>query len=139
MKNLLLKNSILLILYVLISAYLAIFNWKIFTVSLNIKLGLGEVSFPPFLGLFLLGFIIIAILSWMNYSTSLRKMIYELEHGVEIGKMKDKLAGSRVKDVLLDDRNLELLKSRMGIQELRKQQEEMTKILSELKKAQEKK
>lgn len=136
MRNLLLKNSILLILYVLISAYFAIFNWKIFTVSLNINLGVGAVTFPPFLALFLLGFIVISILSWMNYSTSLRKMIYELEHGVEIGKMKDKMAGSRVRDVIMDEKNLELLKTRMGIQDIRKRQEEMAKILSELKKAQ---
>lgn len=136
MKNLLLKKSILLIIYILVSAYFAIFNWKIFTVDLNVNLGFGVVTFPPFIVLFLVGFVIIAIQAWMNYTTSLRKMIYELEHGVELGKMKDKIAGSRVREMLLDDKNLELLMTRMGIQEIRKNQEEIAKILSDLKKSQ---
>lgn len=134
MRKLLFRNSILLIIYVLISLYFAIFNWQVFTVNLNINLGFGVVSFPPFIALFLLGFIVIGILSWINYSTSLRKMIYELEHGVEIGKIKDKLTGTRVKELMLDDKNLELLKSKMGIQEIRKKQEEISRILSDLKK-----
>lgn len=138
-KRLLLRKSILLIIYLVISLYFAIFNWQIFTVNLNVSLGFGVVSFPPFIVMFLLGFIVIGILSWMNYATSLRKMIYELEHGVEIGKMKDKLTGSRVRELLLDDKNLELLKSKMGIQEIRNKQEEITRMLSELRKAQEQK
>lgn len=137
MKNLLLKKSILLIIYILVSAYFAIFNWKIFTVDLNVSLGFGVVTFPPFIVLFLVGLVIIAIQAWMNYSTSLRKMIYELEHGVELGKMKDKIAGSRVREMLLDDKNLELLMTRMGIREIKKNQEDIAKALSDLKKSQE--
>jgi len=138
-RKLFFRNIILLIVYILISLYFAIFNWQIFTVTLNVNLGFGVVSFPPFIVLFLVGFVIIGILSWMNYSSSLRKMIYELEHGVEIGKMKEKMVGSRVRELIMDDKNLELLKSRMGIQEISKRQEEMARMLSDLKKAREQK
>ncbi len=129
------KNSILLIIYILVSVYFAIFNWQIFTVNLNVDLGFGVVTFPPFIMLFLLGFVIIGILSWMNYNSGLRRMIYELESGLEMGKMKERLTGGRVRELLTDDKNLELLKSRLGITEIRKKQEEITTILSDLKKA----
>lgn len=129
------KNSILLIVYILVSAYFAIFNWQIFTVNLNVDLGFGVVTFPPFIMLFLLGFVIIGILSWMNYNSGLRRMIYELESGLEMGKMKERLTGGRVRELLTDDKNLELLKSRLGITDIRKKQEEITTILSDLKKA----
>ena len=135
MRKLLFKNSILLIVYILVSAYFAIFNWQIFTVNLNVDLGFGVVTFPPFIMLFLLGFVIIGILSWMNYNSGLRRMIYELESGLEMGKMKERLTGGRVRELLTDDKNLELLKSRLGITDIRKKQEEITTILSDLKKA----
>ncbi|MFO7935302.1 MAG: hypothetical protein R6U78_14630 [Bacteroidales bacterium] len=135
MRKLLFKNSILLIIYILVSVYFAIFNWQIFTVNLNVDLGFGVVTFPPFIMLFLLGFVIIGILSWMNYNSGLRRMIYELESGLEMGKMKERLTGGRVRELLTDDKNLELLKSRLGITEIRKKQEEITTILSDLKKA----
>jgi hypothetical protein len=130
------KNSILLIIYILVSVYFAIFNWQIFTVNLNVDLGFGVVTFPPFIVLFLLGFVIIGILSWMNYNSGLRRMIYELESGLEMGKMKERLTGGRVRELLTDDKNLELLKSRLGITEIRKKQEEITEILSDLKEVQ---
>lgn len=64
--------------------------------------------------------------------TSLQKMIYELEQGVEIGKMKDKLVKNRVKELILDENNLALLMDKMGIQDIRKKQEEVMKLLAEI-------
>jgi hypothetical protein len=64
--------------------------------------------------------------------TSLQKMIYELEQGVEIGKMKDKLVKNRVKELLLDEKNLTLLEEKMGIRDIRKNQEEVMKLLAEI-------
>ncbi len=133
MKKVLLKSTILLILYTLAYLYFAIFNWQIFIVKLNINLGFGVVEFPPFIVLFLLGFIIIGILSWTNYNIRLRKMIYELEHGVEMGKIKDKLVSTKVREYLLEEKNLDLLKDKMGIREIQKKQEELTKLITDIK------
>jgi hypothetical protein len=101
-------------------------------VKLNIDLGFGVINIPPFITLFLFGFIVIGILSWMHYMTSLQKMIYELEQGVEVGKMKDKLVKNRVKELILDEKNLTLLEDRMGIRDIRKKQEEVMKLLAEI-------
>jgi len=132
-KKVLLKSTILLILYTLAYLYFAVFNWQIFIVKLNINLGFGVVEFPPFIVLFLLGFIIIGILSWTNYNIRLRKMIYELEHGVEMGKIKDKLVSTKVREYLLEEKNLDLLKDKMGIREIQKKQEELTKLITDIK------
>ena len=137
MKKVLLKSTILLILYTLAYLYFAVFNWQIFIVKLNVNLGFGVVEFPPFIVLFLLGFIIIGILSWTNYNIRLRKMIYELEHGVEMGKIKDKLVNTKVREYLLEEKNLDLLKDKMGIKEIQKKQEELMKLIDDLKSKQE--
>lgn len=133
MKKLLFRKSLPLILYTLVYIYFIGFNWKIFTVSLNVNLGFGMVKFPPFLILFFLGFIIIGALSWVSYVTNLRKIIFELEQGAEIGKMKDQLLRSKVQEQLVDEKNIALLMKRMGLPELREKQEELFRMLSDLK------
>lgn len=132
MKKIILKKFLLLILYTVINIYFMIFNWKVFTLSLNVNLGPGSVRLPPFLILFLLGFIIIGILSWSNYVQNLQKIIYELEHGVELGKMRNKMISDKLQEQLADDKNLEVLRNKLGIADIQQQQESMTKLIQEL-------
>jgi hypothetical protein len=132
MRKKILKHSILLILYTLINLYFAIFNWQVFIVKLNIDLGFAVLNLPPFIVLFLLGFILIGILSWMHYMTSLQKLIYELEQGVEAGKLRDRLVKSKVKEWLLDEKHVEMLVDRLGIRDLRRNQEDLQKLLAEI-------
>lgn len=136
MKKLLLKKSLLLILYSLVYLYFMIFNWQVFTISLNINLGFGTATLPPFIILFFLGFTLIGILSWISYITSLQRMIYELEQGVQPGKMKDKLARAKIQELFAEKSTLEMLKTRLGIQELIKKQDEISILLEELRKDQ---
>jgi hypothetical protein len=132
MRKIIFKSTILLILFILANLYIALFNWKVFAVKLNIDLGFGVVEFPPFIVLFLIGLVVIGILSWSNYNIRLRKMIYELEHGMELGQIRDKLSRNQFKEALLDEKNIEFLKDRLGIKNILKKQEELTKSIFEL-------
>lgn len=132
MKKNILKHYILLILYTLAYIYFAVFNWQVFIVKLNIDLGFGAISIPPFIVFFLLGFILIGVLSWMNYMANIQKMIFELEQGLEIGKLKDKLVKNRVRELLLDEKIIDVLMNKMGIQDIRNKQEEVTKLLEDI-------
>ncbi len=132
-KNLLLRKSLLLILYTLVYVYFMVFNWAVFTISLNINLGFGTVQLPPFIILFALGFIIIGVQSWVSYISSLQKIIFELQQGVEVGKMKDRLVKDKLKEMLTEEKNLEVLKREIGMEDLNKKQEELVRMLSELK------
>ncbi|MEA3477450.1 MAG: hypothetical protein U9R60_04670 [Bacteroidota bacterium] len=134
MRKLLFKKFLLLIVYTLVYIYFLGFNWKVFTVSLNVNLGFGVVTFPPFIVLFLLGFFIIGALSWVNYMTSLRKIIYELEQGVEVGQVRNQLFRKKMQEQLFDEENINQLIKKMGILDLQKKQEELSLILSELNK-----
>ncbi|MEA1896812.1 MAG: hypothetical protein U9N53_04025 [Bacteroidota bacterium] len=138
MKKLLFRKSLPLILYTLVYIYFIGFNWEVFTVSLNMNLGFGMVKFPPFIILFLLGFIIIGTLIWVSYVTNLQKTIFELEQGAEIGKMKDQLLRSKVQEQLVDEKNVALLMKKMGLPEIQEKQGELFQMLSELKKKLEK-
>ena len=132
MKKNILKHYILLILYTLTYLYFAVFNWQVFIVKLNIDLGFGAISIPPFIVFFLLGFILIGVLSWMNYMANIQKMIFELEQGLEIGKLKDKLVKNRGRELLLDEKIIDVLMNKMGIQDIRNKQEEVTKLLEDI-------
>ena len=135
MTKIIVRKFLLLIIYTAINIYIMIFNWKVFTVSLNVNLGFGSVQLPPFIILFLLGFVVIGILSWSNYVQNLQKIIYELEHGVELGKIRDKMVRNRLQEQLTDEKNLEVLKKKLGITDLQQQQETMVKMISELRTA----
>ena len=137
MRKIWLKNAIVPILYLLVHVYFAIFNWQVFTVNLHIDLGFGVVGFPPFIVLFVIGFILVGILAWVNYVNSLRRLIYGLEQGIEFGKMKEKMVGNRLQEMLFDDKNIEQLKGKMGVRELRRRQEEILLVLNEVKRSQE--
>lgn len=133
-KRLLLKKSLLLILYTLVQLYFMVFNWKLFTLKQQIDLGFGTVNLPPFIILFLLGFIIIITLTWINYILSLKKIIFELESGLEHSKMKDKQVMKKVKELVMKEENVDLLKEKMGISEIRAKQEELMQMMTDLKK-----
>jgi energy-coupling factor transporter transmembrane protein EcfT len=132
-KKVLFKSTFLLILFILANLYFAIFNWKIFTVKLNINFGFAIAEIPVFIVLFLLGFIFLGILSWMNYNIRLQKMIYDLEHGVEIGKLKDRLDNKKIQKLIFEENNLKLLKEKMGVEEILKKQAEIMQLVSGLK------
>lgn len=79
-KFLLLRKFLWLILFTLIHLWFMIFNWKLFTAMLNINLGFGVVRLPPFLILFLTGFVILGIQSWTGYVNKLHRIIHDLEN-----------------------------------------------------------
>ncbi len=66
---------------------------------------------------------------------NLRKIIYELEHGVELGKLREKMVRNKLQEQLMDEKNIEALVDRLGISEIRRQQESLVKMIGELKAA----
>jgi len=133
MKNLILRKFLLLFLYTLLYLYFVVFNWEIFVISLKVNLGFAVVSIPPFIILFLLGFVIIGVLSWVSYVSHLRKIIYELEHGIEAGGKKDIRIKEKIRAQLLNEENIKLLKDKTGIRDIASRQEELIRMMNELK------
>jgi hypothetical protein len=109
--------------YTLVNVYFAVFNWKIFSVKLNVNLGFAVLEIPPFIILFLAGFILITILSWINYNLRLRKLIHGLEQGAEIGKLKNSLIEKQLRDLLFDEKTLMVLSDKLGIREVQSKTE----------------
>jgi hypothetical protein len=132
-KKVIFKSTFWLILFILANLYFAVFNWQIFTVKLNINFGFAVAEIPVFIVLFLLGFIFLGILSWANYNIRLQKMIYELEQGVEIGRLKDKLDNKKIQKLIFEENNLKLLNEKLGVGEILKKQEEIMRLVSGLK------
>ena len=95
---------ILTIIYLVIIAYFAIFNWNIFVLNLDVNLGIKVVQFPLIAGIFFFGFILF-ILLWLNNSFSsilLRKKLNKARK--ELNKLK--VTGS----LNIDDKLEELTK-----------------------------
>jgi hypothetical protein len=79
MKFLLIRKFIWVILFCLVHLWFMIFNWQLFITMLNVNLGFGVVRVPPFLVLFLTGFVILVIQSWTGYVNKLHRIIHDLE------------------------------------------------------------
>jgi hypothetical protein len=134
MKKLLLKKSWALILYTILYLYFMVFNWKVFTLKLNINLGFAQVQLPPFIILFIVGLSLLIILTWINYIANLQKIIHELKRG-ETEKMSDKMVIKKVKEQLKDQENVETLKTRLGISDIRSKQDELIRMISNMQKS----
>lgn len=120
MKNIeTLKKTInyLLILWIVIWAYFAAFNWAVFTVSLNINLGFTVVTGYPFLFYSLAGIVILIVLRYIAQYLRERQRTHEknLENkitmqgkDIEILKLKEVLFNIQTKEY---NQNAESMKS----------------------------
>ena len=79
MKFLLFRKFLWVILFTLVHLWFMVFNWQLFITMLNVNLGFGVVRLPPFVVLFLTGFVILAIHSWTGYVNKLHRIIHDLE------------------------------------------------------------
>jgi hypothetical protein len=131
-KKLLLKKSIWLILFILVQLYFMVFNWKLFTLNQEISTGFGTISIPPYMVLSLLALAIIGALTWISYIQGLKKIIYELESGLEQSSMKDKQVMKRFRELVTNEENVHLLKEKLGIAEIRNRQEELVQLMADL-------
>lgn len=85
MKLLLVRKFIWVILFSLVHLWFMVFNWQLFITVLNVNLGFGVVRLPPFLVLFLAGFVMLLIQSWSGYVNKLHRIIHDLEEELEEG------------------------------------------------------
>jgi hypothetical protein len=99
MKFLLFRKFIWVILFSLVHLWFMVFNWQLFITMLNVNLGVGVVRLPPFVVLFLTGFVILVIQSWTGYVSKLHRIIHELEEELaqkNKGRQSSRSSGSVV-------------------------------------------
>ena len=115
MKFLFIRKFLWLILFTLVHLWFMGFNWKLFITMLNVNLGVGGVvRLPPFVVLFLIGFVILAIQSWTGYVNKLHRIIHDLQEELK-GKKKDQQS-SRSDEPGVDSKNVtEMQPGRDGI------------------------
>jgi hypothetical protein len=102
MKFLLFRKFIWVILFSLVHLWFMIFNWQLFITMLNINLGFGVVRLPPFVVLFLTGFVILLIQSWTGYVNKLHRIIHDLEE--KLSGQNEVRQSSRTKGIGVDHR-----------------------------------
>ena len=109
--------SYFLIIWIVIWAYLAAFNWEVFAVALNINLGFAVITGYPFLFYFIVGIILFIALRYIAQYLSERQRSYErhLEHkiamqgkDIEILQLKEVLFNMQTKEY---NQNAESMKS----------------------------
>ena len=72
-------HLVIIILYFLIACYFALFNWAIFSVSLNVDLGFSIIQIPLIAMVFSFSLIILLIQLGLNY-------VSDLSHERDLGK-----------------------------------------------------
>lgn len=96
-----------LIIWIVIWAYFAAFNWEVFAVALNINFGFTVITGYPFLFYFITGIILFIVLRYIAQYLSERQKTYErhLEHkiamqgkDIEILQLKEVLFNMQTKE-----------------------------------------
>ena len=96
-----------LIIWIVIWAYFAAFNWEVFAVALNTNLGFTVITGYPFLFYFIVGIILFIVLRYIAQYLSERQKTYErhLEHkiamqgkDIEILQLKEVLFNMQTKE-----------------------------------------
>ena len=78
----------IIIIYLFIILYFAVFNWDMFTADLNISLGLGIIRMPLLIVLFVTG-IILLLVEWAVFKIFSLKIEHDLARkDTEINKLK---------------------------------------------------
>ncbi len=92
--------NIILILYLAIWTYYAIFNWEVFAIKLNTNAGFSVIGGYPFVFFFLLGFVLLLAIKYIthlcivNIDKSERNSAHKIEimgKDIELLKMKEVL------------------------------------------------
>ncbi|RMG85751.1 MAG: hypothetical protein D6714_05410 [Bacteroidetes bacterium] len=90
----------LIFIYAAVHIYVAALNWEVFKTVLNMDLGFGTVSMPPFIVLFVLGLLIMLAMWFFEYRKDLKTYILFLEKEARIQLLEKEM---EVKDVKMEN------------------------------------
>jgi len=114
-------QALLVILYILVNIYLMVFNWDVYTVSMDLNYGFGSFSAPLFLVVETIGLILIFLLWLTVYSKDLR---------YEISKLKrEKDIHTKNSDTLADASEGSVMSLNERVSQLQKQMDELADLL----------
>lgn len=119
-KFLKVMQASLVVIYILVNIYLMVFNWGIYTESMELNYGFGSFSAPLFLVVETVGLIIIFLLWLTIYSKDLR---------YEISKLKREGNKSKVPATSNDSEKMEM-NINQKIEQLQKQMEDLIRLLN---------
>lgn len=114
--------------YLVLFLYFAIFNWDVFIITINTDLGFAVVQTPPFLLLFLIGLLIIAVQSNFTYIQETKHEVKDLQRNIELERLKKDNEINDFKASVLDSQTKT---SERNIQKLGEIQDVLAKITEE--------
>jgi|GEM_PF-1759592 len=120
----------LLIIWIVIWAYFAAFNWAVFTVSLNINLGFAVITGFPFLFYSIAGIIFFIILRYIAQYMIERQQIHEKNLENKIAMQGKDIEILQLKEVLFNMQTSEYNKNAESMKSLN---EKLNKISEQMK------
>ena len=120
----------LLIIWIVIWAYFAAFNWAVFTVSLNINLGFAVITGYPFLFYSIAGIIFFIILRYIAQYLVERQRIHEKNLDNKIAMQGKDIEILQLKEVLFNMQTNEYNKNAESMKSLN---EKLNKISEQMK------
>lgn len=122
--------NILLVVWIVIWAYFAVFNWNVFNVKINMSLGFTVINSYPFIWFFVLGVLILLGIRYLvQYSRMLRQLEMK-EKNNKIAMQEKDIEILKLKEVLFEMQSKEFNKSTANINALN---EKLDRIIAERK------
>ncbi|MGB2958177.1 MAG: hypothetical protein WBG01_02910 [Bacteroidota bacterium] len=115
----------------LVMVYFAIFNWSVFTVSLNVSLGFGLVAVPLVAAVFLVGLFFLGLQTGLTYFIGSRRNLERTLKESQIGALKKEkdLEISALKASFYEEEVVQIKKNAERIAEIQSEMEKMKESL----------
>jgi predicted membrane protein len=110
-SDLLRTLNIVLIFYLAIWIYYAIFNWEVFAINLNTNAGFAVIGGYPFVFFFLLGLVILLVIKYITYMCMLNVDKRERNNAHKIEIMGKDIELLKMKEVLFKMQTSEMGKT----------------------------
>ncbi|MBD3223575.1 MAG: hypothetical protein GF313_02530 [Caldithrix sp.] len=111
MKN---SRTIVTLMYIMIVLYFAIFNWDLFTVTLNIDIGFTLIQMPIFIVLFSISFIFILLQLAMGIINNMQTERHIAQKDYEIMNLKAEQYGNQLSEVRKNAMSLKELHNKIN-------------------------
>lgn len=119
--------NIVIIIWIAIWIYYALFNWDVFVVKLNTNLGFNTISLYPLVLFFFIGLILCITVKYAIYYEQLQVLASDKEYKDKISLLKKDIEILKLKEVLFKMQSDGMNKSTSAINALQAKLDELSK------------
>ncbi len=118
--------NIVIIAWIVLWAYYAVFNWDVFIVKLNTSLGFTVINCFPFIFFFVFGLVCLGLLKFLLNQLHMQLKLHDKDSNSKIALLEKDIEILKLKEVLFNMQTDEMNKNASSLGELQKKLDELS-------------